>query len=65
MDAVGRQETKDFITAIAVARVLAFALVPRASIPTGLCQKGPGDACAYSGLHYRRGTLSLGNWNLL
>lgn len=26
--------------------------------------RGPGDNCAWNGLHYRKGTLSLGNLNL-
>lgn len=31
----------------------------------GITWRGPGNICIYSGLHYQRGTLQLGNLNLL
>lgn len=63
MNAVGKHETKDFITAITIARGSAFALVPRASVPTGLCKRV--QVMPVHTVHYRRGTLSLGKQNLL
>ena len=50
------------LKATAGARVSAFALVPHPS-SRGAMWRGPTDTCTCPGLHYRRGTLSLGNQN--
>jgi hypothetical protein len=51
-----------FLTAIAVARVISICI---RSPSHRLRQRNLGDSCTCSDLHSRRGTLSLGNSNLL
>lgn len=58
-------ETKDFITHSTASSmsISVFVLIFLASKSHRNNTEGPDDTCIYSGLHYRRGTLSLGNLN--
>lgn len=62
-----RSESKDFITHSnsRSQSISIFVIDLLTSNSHRAIQRGPGDTCTYTGLHYKRKTLSLGNLNIL